>query len=228
MPIIGNHWDEVLKETFAGENYRKIRYFLKQEYEQYTIYPPKEDIFNALRYTDYPDVKIVLLGQDPYHGAGQAHGLCFSVREGVQPPPSLRNIFKELQEDVYIAAPTSGELTPWAKRGVLLLNTVLTVREGKPNSHKNLGWQEFTDTIIQKLNERDTPTVFLLWGANAKSKKAFLNNPNHLVLEAAHPSPLSAYHGFFGCRHFSKANEFLFAKGIEPVNWDLCYPEPQA
>ncbi len=222
MLELGNHWDEVLRDTLQGENYGKIRYHLKKEYETYTIYPPKEDIFNALRYTDYDAVKVVLLGQDPYHGAGQAHGLCFSVRAGVQPPPSLKNIFKELQADVFIDMPPSGELTAWAKRGVLLLNSVLTVREGQPNSHKNIGWEAFTDEIIQKLNAREVPTVFLLWGANAKAKKELITNSKHLVLEAAHPSPLSAYHGFFGCHHFSKANEFLYERGIEPVDWDLC------
>lgn len=221
MVHIGNHWDEILGDTFQQENYQKIRYNLKKEYEEYTIYPAQNDIFNALRYTDYNDVKVVLLGQDPYHGAGQAHGLCFSVRAGMPMPPSLKNIFKELQSDIFIDTPQSGQLTAWAKRGVLLLNTILTVREGQPNSHKNLGWQDFTDTVIRKLNERDTPTVFLLWGANARAKKSLLTNPNHLVLEAAHPSPLSAYNGFFGCHHFSKANEFLYAHNIEPIDWDL-------
>lgn len=222
MVNIGNSWDELLHDEFESEYYQKIRGFLKQEYDQYTIYPPKEDIFNALKYTPYENVKIVLLGQDPYHGAGQAHGLCFSVKPGVTPPPSLRNIFKELQQDVCIDMPPTGELTAWAKRGVLLLNTVLTVREGQANSHKNLGWQQLTDAIIRKLNERDAPVVFLLWGANAREKRALLNNPKHLVLESVHPSPLSAYQGFFGCAHFSKANEFLHQHGVDPVNWDLC------
>lgn len=221
MVTIGNAWDTVLADEFAGEEYRKIRYFLKKEYEKYTIYPPQEDIFNALRYTSYDAVKVVLLGQDPYHGAGQAHGLCFSVRAGVAPPPSLRNIFKELQSDIYVKAPPTGELTAWAQRGVLLLNTVLTVREGQPNSHKNLGWTQFTDSIIKRLNERDAPTVFLLWGGNARGKRPLLTNPNHLVLETVHPSPLSAYNGFFGCGHFSAANEFLHAHGVAPINWDL-------
>lgn len=221
MVKLGNEWDDLLKSEFESEYYGQIRTFLSEEYRAHTVYPPQADIFNALRYTSYSDVKVVLLGQDPYHGAGQAHGLCFSVRAGVQPPPSLQNIFKELQEDVYVERPRSGELTAWAKRGVLLLNTVLTVREGQPNSHKGIGWTRFTDAVIAKLNEREAPVVFLLWGANARAKHALLNNPKHLVLETAHPSPLSAYQGFFGCRHFSKANEFLYAHGVDPVNWDL-------
>lgn len=221
MIQLNNEWDALLQSEFQSEYYQKICSFLKEEYEKNTVYPPVDDIFNALRYTSYSDVKIVLLGQDPYHGFGQAHGLCFSVREGVKPPPSLKNIFKELQSDIYITAPQSGELTAWAKRGVLLLNTVMTVREGKPNSHKSIGWTTFTDAIIRTLNEREKPMVFLLWGANARSKKELITNPNHLILETVHPSPLSAYQGFFGCRHFSKANEFLYRHGIQPVNWDL-------
>lgn len=221
MVELGNDWDDLLKAEFESAYYAQIRAFLDEEYRAHTVYPPREDVLNALRYTPYAAAKVVLLGQDPYHGAGQAHGLCFSVRAGVKPPPSLQNILKELQEDVYVERPPSGELTAWAKRGVLLLNTVLTVREGKPNSHKGIGWARFTDAIIAKLNEREAPTVFLLWGANARAKNALLTNPKHLVLEAAHPSPLSAYQGFFGCRHFSKANEFLYAHGVDPINWDL-------
>lgn len=218
---LGNEWDELLKDEFESDYYAKIRAFLKEEYAKYAVYPPQEDIFNALRYTSYSAVKVVLLGQDPYHGRGQAHGLCFSVRPGVQPPPSLQNIFKELQEDVYIERPPTGELTAWAKRGVLLLNTVLTVRDGQANSHKGIGWTRFTDRIIQLLNERETPIVFLLWGGNARGKREFITNPRHCVLETVHPSPLSAHQGFFGCRHFSKANQFLYDHGIEPINWDL-------
>lgn len=222
MVTLGNEWDALLQDEFDSDYFQKIRDFLTEEYTKHKVYPPQEDIFNALRYTSYSDVKVVLLGQDPYHGAGQAHGLCFSVRAGVKLPPSLQNIYKELQEDVYIDKPPSGELTAWAKRGVLLLNTVLTVREGQANSHKSIGWTRFTDAIIRRLNERDKPMVFLLWGGNARSKKALITNPNHCVLETVHPSPLSAYQGFFGCHHFSKANQFLYDHGIDPINWDLC------
>lgn len=222
MVQLGNEWDALLQKEFESEYYQQIRAFLKEEYENYNVYPPMEDIFNALRYTSYSNVKVVLLGQDPYHGQGQAHGLCFSVRAGVEPPPSLRNIFKELQSDIYIDTPPSGELTAWAKRGVLLLNTVLTVREGQPNSHKTIGWTTFTDAVIRRLNECETPMVFLLWGGNARGKKALITNPNHLILETVHPSPLSAYNGFFGCRHFSQSNDFLYNHGRKPVNWDLC------
>ncbi len=222
MVHIGNHWDEILEQEFQQPYYQKLRDFLKEEYHTHTIYPSMYDIFNALKYTDYPDVKVVLLGQDPYHGAGQAHGLSFSVQKGVPQPPSLRNIFKELQEDLGITPPKHGCLVSWAQNGVLLLNTVLTVRAGQANSHKGKGWETLTDHIIEKLNEREQPTVFLLWGANAKSKQALLDNPNHLVLTATHPSPLAAkYGGFFGCRHFSKANDFLVAHGAQPVDWKI-------
>lgn len=222
MVHIGNHWDEILEQEFQQPYYQKLRDFLKEEYHTHTIYPSMYDIFNALKYTDYPDVKVVLLGQDPYHGAGQAHGLSFSVQKGVPQPPSLRNIFKELQEDLGITPPKHGCLVSWAQNGVLLLNTVLTVRAGQANSHKGKGWETLTDHIIEKLNEREQPTVFLLWGANAKSKQALLDNPNHLVLTATHPSPLAAkYGGFFGCRHFSKANDFLVAHGVQPVDWKI-------
>lgn len=221
MVHLGNEWDEILADEFQQDYYKKIRYFLKQEYSEYTIYPPMEDIFNALRYTSYSEVKAVLLGQDPYHGPGQAHGLCFSVRPGVPAPPSLQNMFKELGSDLGIAPPPNGTLTGWAQQGVLLLNTVLTVRQGCANSHKNLGWSTFTDHVIEKLNTREQPIVFLLWGANARSKKKLITNPQHLILETVHPSPLSAYNGFFGCKHFSQCNAFLEANGISPIDWDL-------
>lgn len=221
MVHLGNEWDEILANEFQQDYYKKIRYFLKQEYSEYTIYPPMEDIFNALRYTSYSEVKAVLLGQDPYHGPGQAHGLCFSVRPGVPAPPSLQNMFKELGSDLGIAPPPNGTLTGWAQQGVLLLNTVLTVRQGCANSHKNLGWTTFTDHVIEKLNTREQPIVFLLWGANARSKKKLITNPQHLILETVHPSPLSAYNGFFGCKHFSQCNAFLEANGILPIDWDL-------
>lgn len=221
MVQIGNEWDEILKDEFQSDYYAQIRETLKQEYASHEIYPPMQDIFNALRYTSYSDVKAVLLGQDPYHGPGQAHGLCFSVRPGVAPPPSLQNIFKELQSDMGLPAPHSGCLIPWAKEGVLMLNTTLTVRRGQANSHSKIGWTKFTDAIIQKLNDHEQPIVFLLWGSNARSKKALITNPNHLILGTVHPSPLSAHQGFFGSRHFSQCNEFLMAHGIAPIDWTL-------
>lgn len=224
MVHLGNDWDTVLAEEFASEYYQKIRYWLKKEYAEQTIFPPMEDIFNALRYTPYHSVKAVLLGQDPYHGPGQAHGLCFSVQPGATPPPSLKNIFQEIQDDLGFPPPANGTLTKWAEQGVLLLNTVLTVRRGQANSHKNIGWTTFTDAVIRKLNEREQPIVFLLWGGNARSKKKFITNPNHLILETVHPSPLSAYNGFFGCKHFSKCNDFLTAHGETPIDWNLNTP----
>ncbi len=219
MVHIGNDWDTLLAGEFEKDYYRQLREFLKVEYFTRRVYPPMQDIFNALRYTPYADCRVVLLGQDPYHGAGQAHGLCFSVREGVPFPPSLENIFKELENELGIPAPASGELCGWAKQGVLLLNTTLTVREGMPQSHKDHGWEILTDKIISLINEKNSPVVFLLWGSNARSKKALITNPHHLVLECAHPSPLSAYRGFFGCGHFRRTNEFLCAHGLAPIDW---------
>lgn len=221
MVNIGNEWDELLKDEFCKEYYLNLRRFLKKEYLTYRVYPDMYDIFNALKYTPYPNVRVVILGQDPYHGAGQAHGLCFSVKRGVAPPPSLVNIFREIKSDLNIDPPSHGELTSWAKQGVLLLNTVLTVREGQPNSHRGMGWETLTDRIICLLNEREKPIVFLLWGGNAKAKRNLITNPRHLVLTAAHPSPLSAYNGFFGCRHFSKTNDFLMSVGEKPVDWKI-------
>lgn len=221
MVNIGNDWDDILKGEFDKEYYLKLREFLKKEYFTRKIYPDMYDIFNALRYTPYNSVKAVILGQDPYHEEGQAHGLCFSVREGVEKPPSLKNIFKELHDDLGLDEPQNGTLTKWAKEGVLLLNTVLTVRQGQANSHKDMGWEIFTDTVISKLNEREKPIVFILWGRNARNKKAIITGKQHKILESAHPSPLSAYNGFFGCRHFSKTNEFLRQNGIEGINWNL-------
>lgn len=221
MVHIGNEWDEIIGSEFEKPYYKNLRAFLKKEYFSHKIYPDMYDIFNALKYTPYYSVKAVILGQDPYHGEGQAHGLCFSVKKGVTPPPSLINIFKELKDDLSIEPSGHGELTDWAKNGVLLLNTVLTVREGQPNSHKGQGWELFTDAVITALNHRKEPVVFILWGANAKSKASLITNPIHLKLTAAHPSPLSAYNGFFGCRHFSKTNEFLKKNGIESVDWKL-------
>lgn len=207
-----------MKDVFATESYASLREFLKSEYARHTVYPDMHDIFNALRYTPYENVKAVILGQDPYHGEGQAHGLCFSVKPGVPAPPSLVNIFKEIRSDVG-AENKSPCLIPWAERGVLLLNTVLTVRAGQPNSHKGKGWEEVTDEVIKRLNERKEPIVFLLWGGNARAKKSLITNPAHCILECPHPSPLSAYYGFFGCRHFSKANAFLAEHGIEAIDW---------
>ncbi len=221
MVNIGNSWDNILAEEFKSDYYLKLREFLKREYAQQTIYPNMYDIFNALKYTAYEDVKVVIIGQDPYHGEGQAHGLCFSVKRGIMPPPSLQNIFKELQNDVGFRMPDNGELTDWTKQGVLLLNAVLTVRAGQANSHRGMGWEKLTDAVISKLNEREKPIVFMLWGRNAKEKQKLITNKNHLVLTAAHPSPLSAYNGFFGCRHFSRANEFLTQTGQEPIDWSI-------
>ena len=222
MINIGNEWDELLKDQFESEYYQKLRGFLKLEYSTRTIYPSMYDIFNALKLTDYKDVKAVILGQDPYHGEGQAHGLCFSVKQGIKPPPSLINIYKEQHEDLGIDQPLGcGDLTKWAKQGVLLLNTSLTVRAGIANSHRGMGWEKLTDRIIELLNDSDKPIVFLLWGSPARKKAAFITNPRHLVLQAAHPSPLSAYNGFFGCKHLSKTNDFLVSHGREPIDWQL-------
>ena len=221
MVHIGNDWDERLKGEFDKPYYQELRQFLIEEYRHHVVYPNMHNIFNALKYTSFSDTKVVILGQDPYHGPGQAHGLCFSVQKGVEPPPSLQNIFKELMQDVGIARPQHGELTCWARQGVLLLNAVLTVREHEPNSHKGKGWEILTDRIISELNNKETPVVFLLWGANARSKKSLITNPLHVKLETVHPSPLSAYNGFFGCRHFSKANAILEASGQEPIDWNV-------
>ncbi|MDR3294717.1 MAG: uracil-DNA glycosylase [Clostridiales Family XIII bacterium] len=217
MVNIGNDWDEVLAGEFDKEYYLALREFLKKEYRNYTIYPSMHDIFNALKYTPYKAVKAVILGQDPYHGPGQAHGLCFSVQQGVPKPPSLVNIFKELDSELGIRAPAHGCLADWAKQGVLLLNTVLTVREGAANSHKDKGWETFTDRVISLLARREEPMAFLLWGANAKSKAPLVAGGQHLVLTAAHPSPLSAHNGFFGCGHFTQTNAFLaqFGGGVD-------------
>lgn len=221
MVNIGNEWDSLLKDEFEKDYYKKLRCFLANEYASKTIYPNMYDIFNALKYTSYSDVKAVILGQDPYHGEGQAHGLCFSVKKGVQPPPSLKNIYKEINSELGTPIPSHGELTSWAKQGILLLNTVLTVRSGEANSHKGKGWETFTDKIIELLNLRETPIVFLLWGANARNKSALLTNPKHKILTCAHPSPLSAYNGFFGCGHFKECNDFLIANGMTEIDWTI-------
>lgn len=221
MVQIGNHWDAVLHEDFCSEDFAQLEAFLEQEYAAGPVYPPREDLFNALKYTDYPDVKVVILGQDPYHAVGQAHGLAFSVQRGVATPPSLQNIYKELQTELGCTIPSHGNLMEWARQGVLLLNTVLTVREGQPNSHRNMGWEIFTDSIIRHLSRREESMVFLLWGINAKRKLPMIQNMNHLVLVSPHPSPLSAYQGFFGCGHFSKTNEFLARSGQTPIDWQI-------
>lgn len=221
MVQIGNDWDQILKGEFEKDYYLKLRNFIAHEYKTQTVYPDMYDIFNALKYTAYQDVKVVILGQDPYHGPKQAHGLCFSVKKGITPPPSLQNIFQELKSDVGCRIPTHGELTKWTKQGVLLLNTVLTVRRGQANSHANKGWEILTDEIIRKLDERPQPIVFLLWGKNAKAKAALIHNPAHLILSCSHPSPYSAEYGFFGCRHFSKVNQFLIEQGKAPIDWQI-------
>ncbi len=221
MISIGNDWDILLKDEFSKPYYLKLREFLVDEYNHQIIHPDANNIFNALKYTSCKDTKVVLLGQDPYHGPNQAHGLCFSVLKGNKIPPSLQNMYKELHTDLGCYIPHHGELTKWAKQGILMLNTVLTVRDGLANSHKGKGWEQLTDEIIRIINAKEEPVVFILWGGNARSKKALITNPRHLVLEAAHPSPLSAYNGFFGCRHFSKTNEFLKAQGLTPIDWQI-------
>ena len=219
MIQIGNDWDEILKEEFSKDYYLSLREFLKAEYFSKKIYPNMNDIFNALKYTSLKDTRVVILGQDPYHGEGQAHGLCFSVKQGVAPPPSLKNIFKELADEYGMPTPKTGELTGWARQGVLLLNTTLTVREGMPQSHKGRGWEILTDKIISAVSESSEPCVFILWGGNARAKKSLIDKSRHLVLECAHPSPLSAYNGFFGCGHFKAANDFLERSGRGAVDW---------
>lgn len=220
MVQIGNDWDELLAGEFDKEYYQKLRKFLVEEYQHNTIYPDMHDIFNALKFTPYSQVRAVILGQDPYHGPGQAHGLSFSVQKGKRIPPSLVNIYQELRDDLGVQSPGHGCLEGWARQGVLMLNTVLTVRAKQANSHKGKGWEIFTDRIIELLNQRQAPMVFLLWGANAKAKQSLITNPNHLVLTAAHPSPFSAFNGFFGCRHFSQCNDFLEAHGQGRIQWD--------
>ena len=221
MAAIQNDWLDALKEEFRQPYYKKLFQTVNEEYRTRQIFPPADDIFNAFHLTPLHEVKVVILGQDPYHGEGQAHGLCFSVRPGVDIPPSLVNIYQELHDDLGCTIPNHGCLTKWAKQGVLLLNTVLTVRAHQANSHKGIGWEEFADAAIRKLNEQDRPIVFMLWGRPAQAKKSMLHNPKHLILEAPHPSPLSAYRGFFGSRPFSQANRFLEAQGVEPVDWQI-------
>ena len=219
MIKISKEWDELLAEEFSSPEYLALREFLKSEYSKYTVYPSMYDIFNSMKITPFDKVKVVLLGQDPYHNEGQAMGLSFSVPDGIDVPPSLVNMYKELYAETGIEPKKSGNLTGWAKQGVLLLNAVLTVRAHQANSHKGKGWEFFTDSIIKKISEKKDHVVFLLWGANARSKKPLIDTKKHLILECAHPSPLSAYNGFFGCGHFVKANEYLEKFGIQPIDW---------
>lgn len=218
---IDSQWQEALKEEFQKDYYHELMAKVSEAYENNQVFPLANEVFNALNLTPLSQVKAVIIGQDPYHDVGQAHGLCFSVKPGVKVPPSLVNIYKELHDDLGCNIPEDGYLVKWATQGVLMLNTVLTVNAHEPNSHKGYGWEKFTDAIISKVNEEDRPIVFLLWGAPAQKKKKLLNNPKHLILEAPHPSPLSVYRGFWGCKHFSKTNEFLVNNGIEPIDWQL-------
>lgn len=219
--MITEKWDEILKEEYQKDYFIKLLKTLQIEYRTKTVFPKKSEVFRALRLTDYDKIKIVILGQDPYHGEGEAEGLSFSVKDGIRKPPSLRNIFKELHNDLGYDEPKNGSLIKWAKEGVLLLNSMLTVEKDKPLSHKPLGWEQFTDEVIKKINEKETPVVFILWGAYARSKKKYITNPNHYIIESAHPSPFSASYGFFGSRPFSRANKFLISKNIKPVDFKL-------
>lgn len=217
--MIGNSWDEKLKSVWESEGFKEFYGMIEHEYLLHTVFPPRNYIFNALKLTPYENVKVVIMGQDPYHGEGEAHGLSFSVQKGIKVPPSLQNIYKELKDDLGIPIRSEGDLTGWAKEGVLLLNAVLTVEKDKPASHRNYGWEKLTDYIIKVINQKKEPVVFILWGNFAKEKKALITNPIHYVITSAHPSPLSASHGFFGSKPFSKCNQFLESKGITPINW---------
>ena len=219
--MIGNSWDILLSEEYKKDYFKNLKDFVISEYKNKIVYPKISEIFKAFIETSYEDVKVVIIGQDPYHGPNQAHGLCFSVQKGVAIPPSLQNIYKEINRDIGCKIPHNGDLTKWAKQGVLLLNSVLTVRAGYANSHKNKGWEQLTSAIIEKLNQRKDPIVFILWGANAKEIGKNIDTSKHFVLTAPHPSPLSAYSGFFGCKHFSKTNEFLTAIGKKPIDWQI-------
>ena len=219
--IIGNDWDEILEDEFAKTYFKEIINFLEKSYKENTIFPPKDEVFNALKLSSYKDTKVLILGQDPYYNFGQANGLAFSVKEGVKIPPSLKNIYKELESDLGIPIANSGSLVSWAKQGVLLLNTSLTVEEKKPNSHKNIGWQIFTDEIIKILNKKERPCVFILWGNNAIAKEKFITNPKHLIIKSSHPSPLSARRGFFGSKVFSRTNQFLKKNNEREIDWKI-------
>ena len=221
MPPISGSWEKALKGEFSKDYYKKLFVKIQEEYQTRTIYPPADDIFNAFSFTPLANVKVVILGQDPYHEPGQAHGLCFSVKPQVPIPPSLVNIYKELEDDLGCYIPNNGYLEKWARQGVLMLNTVLTVRAHQANSHKDLGWEQFTDAAIRVLAEQDRPMVFVLWGKPAQRKKEMIHNPKHLILESPHPSPLSAYRGFFGSRPFSRINAYLEQNGLEPIDWQI-------
>ena len=221
MSMITNDWLDEIQGEFKKPYYKELYQFVRDEYSKTVIYPPADDIFNAMHFTPLSKVKVLLLGQDPYHNVGQAHGLCFSVKKGVDIPPSLVNIYKELHDDLGCTIPNHGCLTKWAEQGVLMLNTVLTVRAHQANSHKDIGWEEFTDAAIMALNSQDRPIVFILWGAPAQRKARMLTNPKHLILKAPHPSPLSAYRGFFGSKPFSQTNDYLRAHGVEPIDWQI-------
>lgn len=221
MIEIKNDWSLILKDEFEKDYYKKLKSFIDDEYASKTIYPPKEDIFNALNAADYKDVKVVILGQDPYHEKGQAHGMCFSVKPGIKIPPSLVNIYKEMQSDIGTYIPDNGYLVKWASQGVLMINTLLTVREGEAFSHKGKGWELFTDAIITAVGKKDTPVVFILWGAPAQKKESLIENKNHLIIKSAHPSPLSARRGFFGSKPFSKCNEYLVKNNLKAIDWQI-------
>ena len=221
MSEITNGWKKIIDEEKGKDYFINLKKFLLEEYDNYSVYPKKGDIFKAFELTDFSNVKVVVLGQDPYHQPFQAHGLCFSVNKGIKIPPSLVNIYKEIKSDLGCCIPNNGDLTKWAEQGVLLLNTIMSVRDSSPMSHSNKGWEVFTDRIIRELNSDDTPKVFLLWGAPSRKKKSLITNNRHLILECAHPSPLSAYNGFFGCKHFSKTNEFLKANNREIIDWQI-------
>jgi uracil-DNA glycosylase len=221
IELVGNKWDEILQDEYKKNYFKNIVTFINKEYKEKIIFPPKNKILRALSLTDYDKVKVVILGQDPYHGVGEANGLAFAVSDGIKIPPSLQNIYKELENDLGIPPAKIGNLEYWAKEGVLLLNAVLTVEKDKAASHKNIGWEYFTDSIIKKINEKDTPVVFILWGNFARSKKVYITNPKHYIIESTHPSPFSAYHGFFGSKPFSKTNNFLRKNGIKEINWEI-------
>ncbi|MDD3106867.1 MAG: uracil-DNA glycosylase [Bacilli bacterium] len=219
--IISESWDAVVKKEYYEPYFLALVKFLENEYTHHKVYPPMNDLFSAFRMTNYENVKVVIIGQDPYHEFGQAHGLCFSVPSGVMIPPSLQNIFIELKNDLNIPISRNGDLTKWAKQGVLLLNTVLTVREGSPNSHQNMGWETFTDYILRLINQKETPVVYILWGKHAMKKAQLITNPNHIIVSGPHPSPLSVYRGFFGGKYFSRCNQFLNSNGLKPIDWNL-------
>lgn len=221
MPPISNDWKEALKGEFKKPYYEKLSQKVKEEYYHYQVFPEKDNVFNAFHFTPLNEVKVVILGQDPYHGVGQSHGLCFSVKPGVRIPPSLVNIYKELHDDLGCKIPNNGHLTKWASQGVLMLNTVLTVRAHEANSHKGIGWETFTDSAIQILNKQDRPIVYILWGKPAQNKKRMLDNPKHFIIESPHPSPLSSFRGFFGSKPFSKTNEFLIKNNLKPIDWQI-------